>query len=76
MNQKTNSPRVAIVGGGITGATACSTLLARFGGDVHIEVFDQGRSGVGGRSSHRNREDSQTLRWDHGCQVNAKNIDF
>mmetsp|Transcript_11587 Transcript_11587/g.16235 ORF Transcript_11587/g.16235 Transcript_11587/m.16235 type:complete len:477 (-) Transcript_11587:171-1601(-) len=38
--------------------------------DIEIDLFDQGRSGVGGRSSHRLKSDEQngSLRWDHGCQ--------
>ena len=52
--------RVAIVGGGITGAVAASTLLdaARTGfaeegqPRLVVELFDQGRRGPGGRASH------------------------
>ena len=67
--------KVAVVGGGITGACVASTL-ARLSSvnnndDTIIHVFDQGRSGVGGRTSHRRVSSSTTdddLRWDHGCQ--------
>jgi predicted NAD/FAD-dependent oxidoreductase len=74
--------RVAIIGGGIAGATVATTLAARLKENpssrrvnVDIHVFDQGRSGVGGRTSHRvisqNDDDDKstmTLQWDHGCQ--------
>lgn len=55
-----------------SGSTACSPLL--------IDVYDQGRNGVGGRASHRalnergerqqpaERIDGTQMRWDHGCQ--------
>lgn len=69
--------KVAIIGGGITGATVATTLAAR-GINVDIHVFDQGRSGVGGRTNHRvisqkkgdndNDDEPTTFRWDHGCQ--------
>ena len=37
---------------------------------INIDLFDQGRNGVGGRSSHRRRKvDGKEMRWDHGCQV-------
>ncbi|EJK74473.1 hypothetical protein THAOC_03845, partial [Thalassiosira oceanica] len=47
--------RVAIVGGGITGACAARRLAATAGAGTAIEVhlFDQGRRGVGGRTSSR-----------------------
>jgi len=68
-NETTSYHRIAIIGGGITGACAASTLVEKLGENrVRVDVFDQGRSGVGGRSSHRNRTPSQNLRWDHGCQ--------
>ena len=50
---------------------------------VNVDLFDQGRSGVGGRTSHRRRniipnnkssndnnddKNNIKLRWDHGCQ--------
>jgi predicted NAD/FAD-dependent oxidoreductase len=65
MNQ---SKSIAIIGGGITGATAVQTLSKHE--HVTIHLFDQGRRGVGGRTSSRSVEtiNSQTLRWDHGCQ--------
>ena len=85
----TSNPRVAVIGAGITGATAASVLV---GSDlfaveeiivkgaihIHVDIFDQGRSGPGGRASHRNAEHSTVknqktivspLKWDHGCQV-------
>jgi predicted NAD/FAD-dependent oxidoreductase len=55
---------VAVVGGGITGACAASTFASR---NIKVDVFDQGRSGPGGRASHRVTEESK-LEWDHGCQ--------
>lgn len=52
-------------------------LLVRENIHVHVDLFDQGRSGVGGRTSHRRKEESfsddndevTSLRFDHGCQV-------
>ena len=81
----TNSPpcfKVAIVGGGITGACAASTLLRRRGSSsiaIEVDLFDQGRRGPGGRASHRRAEtiktknststnQTQQVRFDHGCQ--------
>ncbi len=56
------------------------------GVQINVDLFDQGRNGVGGRSSHRRRRTTQNgedvlessnqndntnmMRWDHGCQVN------
>ena len=57
-----SSPRcfkVAIVGGGITGACAASTLLRRREShslNIEVDIFDQGRRGPGGRASHRRAE--------------------
>ena len=73
------SLKVAIVGGGITGACAASALLRpRRDGTSHniqVDLFDQGRRGPGGRASHRRAEyrtsgnkTASTLRFDHGCQ--------
>ena len=62
----TASPKtynIAIIGGGITGAVAAQTLSQQ--NNINVHLFDQGRRGVGGRSSHRNHDD---MRWDHGCQ--------
>lgn len=67
--------RVAIVGGGITGAVAAERLAMQF--EVHL--FDQGRRGPGGRASHRAVQDgvvlpddppipAGALEFDHGCQ--------
>ena len=71
----THKPRVAIVGGGITGAIAASALAETF--EVHL--FDQGRRGPGGRASHRAVQEGAVvaddppipagaLEFDHGCQ--------
>ena len=72
--------RVAIVGGGITGAVAAQRL--RDAG-LAVTVFDQGRRGPGGRASHRRVHEHDgrtepddgglapatgTLEFDHGCQ--------
>ena len=73
--------KVAIVGGGITGASAASSLAGR---GVEVTVFDQGGRGPGGRASHRRvdaasgtvgpddallaPEDDSTYEFDHGCQ--------
>jgi predicted NAD/FAD-dependent oxidoreductase len=74
------SHKVAIIGGGITGSMVASTL-SELDPKIIIHVFDQGRSGVGGRTSHRivtqkshssdrNNDslDHDILQWDHGCQ--------
>lgn len=59
--------KVAVIGGGITGASVASTL-ASLDPHIAVHVFDQGRS-VGGRASHRiTIEDDKTFQWDHGCQ--------
>ena len=71
-------PRVAVVGGGITGAVAAAAL-AKAG--LAVTVFDQGRRGPGGRASHRRVCDGcvvpdddlppgagVALEFDHGCQ--------
>lgn len=74
--------RVAIVGGGITGAAAAETLAGASG--IEVFVFDQGARGPGGRASHRRVDpkghavlpdddqlgaaDASTLEFDHGCQ--------
>ena len=73
--------RVAIVGGGITGAMAASTIAHHAGRSVEVVVFDQGSRGPGGRASHRSvRPDdakvlpddgpvpAETFEFDHGCQ--------
>jgi len=85
----TTKPRVAIIGGGITGASAASVLIGSdllTDGSINsnneknfiVDIFDQGRSGPGGRASRRRTEyvdekDGETqkfpLQWDHGCQV-------
>ena len=64
--------KIAIIGGGITGASACRRLSKC--PDLQVHIFDQGRRGVGGRTSSRRydirdgNEASSTLRFDHGCQ--------
>ena len=46
--------RIAVIGGGITGATAAAQLASRSSSvPVTVTVFDQGRRGPGGRASHR-----------------------
>ena len=72
---------VAVVGGGITGSLAASILVGRTNCTndqkqqqqqpqrINVALFDQGRSGVGGRTStRRQRTDTTTGCWDHGCQ--------
>ena len=75
--------RIAIVGGGITGAVAASVIASEHP-EVTVEVFDQGRRGPGGRASHRavapdgtgsgavlpddGPVDFSALHFDHGCQ--------
>jgi renalase len=58
---------VAVVGGGITGASVASTLASLAPNVIKVDLFDQGRSGVGGRTSHR-VVSPQAMQWDHGCQ--------
>ena len=59
---------VAVVGGGITGCCAASVLCSS--SSLRVDLFDQGRSGVGGRSSTRRiPENGHDMQWDHGCQV-------
>ena len=63
--------KVAVIGGGITGASVASHLVRlATDADIQVDVFDQGRSGVGGRMSHRRTttKGRNTMRWDHGCQ--------
>ena len=52
-------PEVAIVGGGITG-TVAATTLARLLPGARITLFDQGR-GLGGRASHRRVDDGEVV---------------
>ena len=67
---------IAIVGGGITGATAAQMLAKHHTNPNNnkkliLHVFDQGRRGVGGRTSSRTStisDDTQQLKFDHGCQ--------
>ena len=67
----TKPKAIAIIGGGITGATAAQTLSKY--DNLIIHVFDQGRRGVGGRTSSRSAvpascSGTTSMRWDHGCQ--------
>lgn len=74
--------KVAIIGGGITGAVVATELHAQ-NPTLQIVVFDQGRRGPGGRASHRSvnavtqqvmlseespDDDGTTFEFDHGCQ--------
>jgi len=71
-----NTISIAIIGGGITGATAAQALAhqhnnCKNNNKLTIHVFDQGRRGVGGRTSSRTSTTSdgtQQLKFDHGCQ--------
>ena len=65
---KMTKRKIAIVGGGITGSAACRRLSKC--PNIIIDLFDQGRRGVGGRTSSRRYDinESATLRFDHGCQ--------
>jgi predicted NAD/FAD-dependent oxidoreductase len=76
---KTAALRIAVIGGGITGAVAASRIADSLS-NVSIELFDQGRRGPGGRASHRRVQDGNVLpddlpassccvEFDHGCQV-------
>jgi predicted NAD/FAD-dependent oxidoreductase len=71
--------RIAVIGGGITGAVAASRISENLS-HVSRELFDQGRRGPGGRASHRRVCDGEVLpddlpappccyEFDHGCQV-------
>ena len=80
MSSSTNTSKtisIAIIGGGITGATAAQTLANKHNNcnnsnnKLTIHVFDQGRRGVGGRTSSRTPTTSngtQQPKFDHGCQ--------
>lgn len=60
---------VAIIGGGITGSTILSELAKKK--DITVHLFDQGRRGVGGRTSSRkiiSEDGKSVMRFDHGCQ--------
>jgi len=75
----TSAVNVAVVGGGVTGATAVSQLVRLLPSGSTIVLFDQGRA-LGGRTSVRRiraddgariaAEDTATssFAWDHGCQ--------
>ena len=66
--QRQQHRKVAIIGCGITGALAASTLIQKCKNDntnndqggLTIHVFDQGRGGVGGRASSRSAFPSST----------------
>jgi predicted NAD/FAD-dependent oxidoreductase len=59
---------VAIIGGGITG-TSVASVLCSSSSPIRVDLFDQGRRGVGGRSSTRSiDQDGKLLQWDHACQ--------
>ena len=70
---------VAVIGGGITGATAVSVLVDQLPPSSTVTLFDQGR-GLGGRTSHRRvraadgvpispeGDGTAAFRFDHGCQ--------
>ena len=47
--------RIAIIGGGISGACAANRLISLWdnAADLEIVLFDQGGRGPGGRASHR-----------------------
>ena len=75
-----NMPAIAVVGGGITGATAVSHLVRVLPSGSTVVLFDQGRA-LGGRTSVRRVrvEDGRRIApedaapdayyaWDHGCQ--------
>ena len=73
------TPCVAIIGGGICGSCAynilsgsniCSENNELTKGFI-VHLFDQGRSGPGGRASqrHTKNENDEVMKWDHGCQV-------
>lgn len=57
-----NSPRVAVIGAGVTGLT-CAALLVRHG--IVPVVYEKSR-GLGGRVATRRRDDGLTF--DHGAQ--------
>ena len=71
--------KVAVVGGGITGAVAVSHLARTLPAGSAVVCFDQGRA-IGGRTSSRRirtrdfervaaeGDAEETHGWDHGCQ--------
>ena len=74
-NNTSKTISIAIVGGGITGATIAQKLAHQHNTNnsnnkLTIHVFDQGRRGVGGRTSSRisTTTDNSQLKFDHGCQ--------
>ena len=81
MDAEAGRPRIAVIGGGITGAMAASTMASA----CVVHVYDQGRRGPGGRASHRAvcadtravlADDPPIapgcLEFDHGCQVESE----
>lgn len=66
-------PRVAVVGGGVSG-TMCAMMLRCAG--VHVTVFDKGQKRLGGRASNliiedSSRSDAPSLCFDSGAQFIA-----
>ena len=65
---------IGIVGGGVSGTMFLHQIVElnkkeNFSFNLKIDLFDQGRSGLGGRSSHRNvKEEEREYDFDHGCQ--------
>lgn len=64
LTQAANSLRVAVLGSGISGATAARTLADR---GVQVTVFEAG-FGLGGRMSTRITRDEHRYQFDHGAQ--------
>ncbi|OLQ15029.1 Kinase D-interacting substrate of 220 kDa [Symbiodinium microadriaticum] len=70
-----DAKRVAVIGGGISGAVCASTLCRNT--SFEVTVFDQGRQ-LGGRCGHRRVAadgtypapvDASAFAFDHGCQL-------
>jgi predicted NAD/FAD-dependent oxidoreductase len=64
LTQTANSLRVAVLGSGISGATAARSLADR---GVQVTVFEAG-FGIGGRTSTRITRDEHHYQFDHGAQ--------
>ena len=69
---QSNPIRIAVIGGGISGATFFNHLLS-LSDIVYTDIFDQGRS-PGGRTSTRFVDDN--LQFDHGKLNLDKNNHF